>query len=220
MTNETRTSENAEDDFVEVRRYAELPPAEIARTLLEAEGITAFVSGGDTRAVLPFTGAVELILMVPSSKAAQARELLDAIEQAQPVAEAGPPEVEDEDEVRAKKAEAEADARDPERPSTRLRRVAVVCAFFLPGGANFYARHGILGLTLIFALAACVFSFGAIGFAVGYACVVAADIALGLGSVRRCNEGRVLSPVQQLWLGLLAWAPIAGLAWLLARSFG
>lgn len=197
-------------ELVEVSRFSEQPPAEIARELLESSGITAFVSGSQARSAMPFTGAIELRLMVPADRVAEARELLQAM-QIVPGAEGEDGDEEDEPvspEDAAERAGGDAD----ERPPQRLRRVAVVCAFVLPGGANFYARHGLIGFALLTVLVACVLSFGAVGIALAYPLVIAADLVSGLGSVRRCNEGRIASPGQQLAIGGAIWALIAVLA--------
>ena len=213
-------------DLVEVGRFSEQPPAEIARALLESSGIEAYVAGAQFRSTFPLTGAVELSLQVPTEHAAEAREILEAMKV---VGDGGEDEGddegddgdEDEDEDEGGQG-AEAAGPEPKarvrakagrgadgRPPQRLRRVAVVCAFVLPGGANFYARHGVIGLSLLLALAACTLSFGAIGLGIGYVLVIASDIWSGLGSVRRCNADEIASPGRQLLIGGGLWAFVA-----------
>ena len=66
------------EKLVTVARFSEYMNAELARLLLEGEGITAFVMGQNVASVCGVPAAVDIELQTPESQAQEAREILEA----------------------------------------------------------------------------------------------------------------------------------------------
>src|SRR5688572_20633122 len=76
-----RDEEAAGLDLVPLRTTDDLAAAELVRAALEAEGIPVFVQGAQHHATMGIlAGHVPLRVLVPQSRLAEARELLDALE--------------------------------------------------------------------------------------------------------------------------------------------
>jgi hypothetical protein len=84
------------EKLVTVARYTDYLAADLARQMLEDEGIKAFVMGqnvGNVYSGVP--AAIDIQLQTPESQAEQAKEILEAARQQEP--HEGPELAEDED---------------------------------------------------------------------------------------------------------------------------
>lgn len=67
------------DKLVTVARFTDYMEAELAKQLLEGEGITAFVMGQNTASVYGgVPAAIDIQLQTPESQAEEAKEILEA----------------------------------------------------------------------------------------------------------------------------------------------
>jgi len=70
------------EKLVTIARFTDYMQAELARQLLEGEGITAFVMGQNTASVYGgIPAAIDIELQTPESQAQEAREILEASRQ-------------------------------------------------------------------------------------------------------------------------------------------
>ena len=97
------------EKLVTVARYNDYLEADLARQMLEDEGITGFVLGQNTGVAWPVPPAGGIELQVPQSRAEEAREILEAAREQVPEENQSPEEDEDWDD------EEEAEGSDEEQ---------------------------------------------------------------------------------------------------------
>jgi hypothetical protein len=154
--------------------------ARLVRALLEEEGIAVATPGLEHHSLMPHVGsAIEIIVRVPRAELARARALVDEMER----------EVEEEP-VPAESAPYRETAKAKPAPlAPRLKRVAVVAACIVPGGAHFYVQRYALAAVVIAGYAAVI---AAIALAVPAAAFLLPLVWLGdvVGGLEGCDEAR------------------------------
>lgn len=175
-------AEAAELDSVILLRTHDPVRARMARALLEREDIPVATPGLQHASLLPYSPAIEICVRVPARDAERARALVKEMER----------EVEEEPIPSENAPYREAAKKRPAAPlSPRLKRIAVVASFIVPGGAHFYVQRSWLALAVIAGYAAAIASMFAWVPYSGYALVV---VWLGdvLGGLDGCDvaQGR------------------------------
>jgi hypothetical protein len=194
------------DVQVELLRTTDPVRAGLVRGVLESEGIAVSTRGLTANGVMPhLRNAIEIVVRVPRSRLEAARRLVAEMER----------EVEEEPVPAENAPYREAAKRRPVAPSPRLKRIAVVAAFVVPGGAHFYVQRTVPALVVILAYAAAVVAMIAEVPLAGYllALVWAADVTGAFGACDAARRGEPLdarrhAPVGAL-VGIGAWSGLA-----------
>jgi hypothetical protein len=122
---------NAAESTVLVRT-ADAMRARMIRALLEEEGIAVATPGLEHHSLMPHVGgAIEIIVRVPQHELARAQRLVLEMER----------EVEEEPVPSENAPYREAAKKKPTPLSPRLKRIAVVATFIVPGGGHFYVQR-------------------------------------------------------------------------------
>lgn len=177
--------DESRDEQVELLRTTDPVRAGLVRGVLEHEGIAVSTPGLEANGVMPhLRNAIEIVVRVPRSELEAARRVVAEMER----------EVEEEPVAADNAPYREAAKKRPMAPSPRLKRIAVVAAFVVPGGAHFYVQRTASALLVIAGYAASVAAMIAeVPFA-GYllALVWTADV---VGAFGACDAARTGAPI-------------------------
>lgn len=188
----------ADERFVTVAMLDDPVQAEMIRDVLGQAGIVSTMQGAEHRGMLGVVGMyIQIPVQVPQSRAAEAAEIIDALDN--PDAEIVEDDRARHDADRAPSAREPGEgpyrvsAAPPPPRSPRLKRVAAFCSLALTfGTGHFYARESTAGFALLAAeLLAFALSVSVAPTAV-YAVLglVLFDLIGGLRACDRYNEGR------------------------------
>ncbi len=133
------TAETEHESTILVRT-SDAMRARMIRALLEEEGIAVSTPGLEHHSLMPHVGAaIEIVVRVPASELARAKKLVTEMER----------EVEEEP-VPSENAPYREAAKKKATPlSPRLKRIAVVASFIVPGGGHFYVQRPRRGFVVI-----------------------------------------------------------------------
>ncbi len=176
-------STDTELESVVLLRTHDQVRARMVRALLETEGIAVSTPGLEHHSLMPHVGAaIAIVIRVPSRDLERARALVQEMER----------EVEEEPVPSENAPYREAAKKKAPTLSPRLKRIAVVASFIVPGGAHFYVQRPMLAFAVICGYAAAIASMIAWVPYSGYALAV---IWLGdvLGGLEGCDvaQGRL-----------------------------
>jgi len=175
------TAESELESTVLLRTHDQVR-ARMVRALLETEGIAVSTPGLEHHSLMPHVGAaIAIVVRVPARDLERARVLVQEMER----------EVEEEPVPSENAPYREAAKKKAPTLSPRLKRIAVVASFIVPGGAHFYVQRPMLAFAVIGGYAAAIASMIAWVPYSGYALAViwVGDV---LGGLEGCDvaQGR------------------------------
>lgn len=113
-------------------RTSDAMRARMIRALLEEEGIAVATPGLEHHSLMPHVGAaIEIVVRVPGAELARAKKLVEEMER----------EVEEEPVPSENAPYREAAKKKASPLAPRLKRIAMVATFIVPGGGHFYVQR-------------------------------------------------------------------------------
>lgn len=197
----------AKDEFVTILELSDPVHAEIIRDVLAQEGILATIPGSMHSSMLGAAGRafLQIRVQVPASRAAEARAIVDALEEYDEVLPDGEEGAAiSAEEMERRLAREDAEAEEGEGPyrrgpivepgyERRTKRVAIFCGLALSfGAAHFYARESGPALGLLIA-EVLLFGFAIAGYGaaiLGVPLLVLIDVWGAMRAIDRQNARR------------------------------
>lgn len=137
---ETELPHSEQTESAILVRTSDAMRARMIRALLEEEGIPVATPGLEHHSLMPHVGAaIEIVVRVPQGELDRAKKLVVEMER----------EVEEEPVPSENAPYREAAKKRPAILSPRLKRIAVVATFIVPGGGHFYVQRPRRGFVIV-----------------------------------------------------------------------